>query len=302
MAATEILIVEDENLVAKDIQRGLESFGYVVSGVVTRGEEAVDAARTAEPNLILMDIVLRGKMDGIEAAARIRNTHDIPVVFLTAYGDDVSIQRAKTTEPYGYILKPFVERELQAVVKFALYKHRAKSKSDQSHQRMINDMRTYLHVGSRRLNFESVDCTSLLNQALDNLNAVIQESKAAITTSALPTLTVDAQHFILLFQNLIDNAIRYRSDRPLLVHLAAVLEDDYWKFSVCDNGIGIDADETERIFDVLRRLDTEPKKSGNGIGLAICRKIVERHRGRIWVESEPGEGSTFYFTVPAADG
>ena len=134
--------------------------------------------------------------------------------------------------------------------------------------------------------------------ALKNLNAAILESGAVITSDLLPQVVGDQGHLAQLFQNLISNAINYRSDRPPLVHVGARENEHQWLFSVKDNGIGIKPEYLQTIFGVFKRLQgTIP---GTGIGLAICSKVVERHGGRIWVESQPGVGSEFFFTLPTA--
>jgi len=123
MAKSKILIVEDENIVAKDIQNTLISLGYAVQAIVSSGEKAIKEVEQARPELVLMDIMLKGKMSGIEAANYIREHFDIPVVFLTAYTDDGTVGKAKISEPYGYIIKPFKEKELQTTIEMAIYKH-----------------------------------------------------------------------------------------------------------------------------------------------------------------------------------
>ena len=123
MANESVLVVEDEGIVAMHIENILKSLGYTVSGTFSSGEEAIETAKNFRTDLVLMDIVLKGKMDGIEAADHIRNNFDIPVIFLTAYGDESTLHRAKITEPYGYLLKPFKERELHIAIEIALYKH-----------------------------------------------------------------------------------------------------------------------------------------------------------------------------------
>jgi len=134
-AKVRILVVEDEGIVAKDIQNTLKGLGYGVSARASSGEEAIDKAADTQPDLILMDIVLKGGMDGVEAAEQIRTRFDIPVVYLTAYSDEETLQRAKITEPYGYVLKPFSERELQSNIEMALHKHRMAVKLKESEQR-----------------------------------------------------------------------------------------------------------------------------------------------------------------------
>ena len=123
MSKTKILVVEDESIVAMDIKQRAEGLGYEVIGITPSGEEALEIIREDPPDLILMDIVLKGKIDGIEAAQRIHDNYDIPVLYLTAYSDEETLKRAKITEPFGYIIKPFEDRELHGSVEIAIYKH-----------------------------------------------------------------------------------------------------------------------------------------------------------------------------------
>jgi PAS domain S-box-containing protein len=132
MSNVKILVVEDESIVAMDIKQRAESLGYTVTAVTPSGEKAVKIAEETTPDLVLMDIVLKGEIDGIEAAQRIKNAHDIPIVYLTAYSDEKTLKRAKVTEPFGYIIKPFEDRELHSAVEMALYKHKMESKLKES--------------------------------------------------------------------------------------------------------------------------------------------------------------------------
>ncbi|MFZ2414789.1 MAG: response regulator [Minisyncoccia bacterium] len=135
MTVPRILIVEDERIVADDLKETLKSFGYNVVGSVVSGEDSITRARELKPDLIMMDISLAGEMDGIEAAGEIRKIHDIPIIFLTAFADEKILARARITEPYGYILKPFNERELKTVIEIALYKHNLDAKLRESEER-----------------------------------------------------------------------------------------------------------------------------------------------------------------------
>jgi light-regulated signal transduction histidine kinase (bacteriophytochrome) len=134
-----------------------------------------------------------------------------------------------------------------------------------------------------------------------NLEAAIRESGAAVTRTALPTVLANGTELVQLFQNLLGNAVKFRKDQAPVVAVAAQRHGDAWHFAVRDNGIGIDPQYAERIFAPFERLHSQREYSGTGIGLAICKKIVERHGGRIWVESEPGKGACFCFTLPAVE-
>ncbi|MFB3895169.1 MAG: ATP-binding protein [bacterium] len=165
-------------------------------------------------------------------------------------------------------------------------------------QRMINDLLTFSRISTRGKPFESIDCESILNEAHTNLLMAIQENQAMVTHDALPTIQADESQLILLFQNLIGNAIKFHSQGPPRIHVSTQEKENDWLFAVRDNGIGIAPEYFDRIFIIFQRLHGKEAYPGTGIGLAICKKIVERHGGKIWVESEPGKGSTFYFTIP----
>ncbi len=193
-------------------------------------------------------------------------------------------------------------------------------------RRLINDLLAYSRVGTRGKPFEPTDCNFALDHALANLQIAIEETGAAVTSDPLPTVVADEGQLVQLFQNLIGNACKFHGAEPPRVHVSArqvALQGDKetggqgdkekmpvsvspglrvplsWEFSVRDNGIGIDPQQFERMFMIFQRLHTVAEYPGTGIGLAICKKIVGRHGGRIWVESQPGQGSTFYFTLPA---
>jgi light-regulated signal transduction histidine kinase (bacteriophytochrome) len=166
---------------------------------------------------------------------------------------------------------------------------------------LLRGLRVYMEVSATdHPPAEEIEAGEVLNRTLLNLQAAIEESGASITFDALPRVRVHEFQLEQLFQNLIGNAIRYRNGIPR-IKIAAALQDKNWLFSVRDNGIGIEARFKEQIFGVFKRLHTNSQHPGTGMGLAICQRIVERAGGRIWVESEPGKGSTFYFTIPAAD-
>ncbi|MDI6760868.1 MAG: ATP-binding protein, partial [Candidatus Brocadiaceae bacterium] len=166
-------------------------------------------------------------------------------------------------------------------------------------QGLINALLTYSRVGTHGGLFEPTDCNILLKQALANLQVAIEESNADVTSTPLPVVKCDATQLVQLFQNLVGNALKFRTDRPPRVNISSERKGNEWVFSVKDNGIGIDPQHFDRIFLIFQRLHTKEQYAGSGIGLSICKKIVERHGGRIWVESVPEQGTTFYFTIPA---
>jgi light-regulated signal transduction histidine kinase (bacteriophytochrome) len=155
-------------------------------------------------------------------------------------------------------------------------------------------------VGSQTRPLESVDCTDLLDRVIRDLGQAIADQGAAITHDPLPTVPADPLLLSQLFQNLLSNAIKFHGADPPRVHIWAVRDGEMWQFHVQDNGIGIAEEHLERIFAIFQRLHPRSRYPGTGIGLAICKKIVERHGGRIRVDSLPGEGTTFSFTIPAA--
>jgi PAS domain S-box-containing protein len=164
-------------------------------------------------------------------------------------------------------------------------------------QRLINDLLTYSRVGTRGKPLETTDTHALLGEAIINLAAQIEEKRAIITNDDLPTVLADTSQLMQVFQNLISNAIKFLGENVPHIHVSAQDKGREWVFSVRDNGIGIEKQYAERVFIIFQRLHTRQEYPGTGIGLAVCKKIVERHGGRIWFDSEPGRGSTFFFTI-----
>jgi PAS domain S-box-containing protein len=164
--------------------------------------------------------------------------------------------------------------------------------------RLVTDLLDFSRVNTRGKQPEPVEMETVLKRALENLQAAIRDSDAQITHDPLPTVQGDASQLVQLMQNLVGNAIKFRSpDRPVRICIGAQKKDDEWVFSVKDEGIGIEPQYAEKIFLIFQRLHSRAEYPGTGIGLAICKKIVERHGGRIWVESQSGQGSTFFFTI-----
>ena len=164
-------------------------------------------------------------------------------------------------------------------------------------QRLIRDLLEYSRVGSEHKSFEETDCEVVFQQAMQNLSASVRERHAEVTHDPLPTVHANPTHLTQVFQNLIGNALKFQGESPSRIHVGAKALPDGWEFSVRDNGVGIPADQLDRIFSIFQRLHGQSEYPGTGIGLAICKRIVEKYGGQIRVESEPGTGSIFYFTL-----
>jgi light-regulated signal transduction histidine kinase (bacteriophytochrome) len=169
-------------------------------------------------------------------------------------------------------------------------------------QKLISDLLDYSRVGSCDMEISPVESGAALEQALENLKLAIAENEATITHDPLPVVTADESQLVRLFQNLVANALKFHGQEPLTVHVGVERKENEWLFSVRDNGIGIAPEHFEKIFLIFKRVYSREEYPGTGVGLAVCKKIVERHGGRIWVEAEPEKGATFFFTLPAEGG
>lgn len=216
-------------------------------------------------------------------------------------------------EQFAYVASHDLQEPLRAVVSYVQllqkrYAGQLDERADkyigyaveggQRMQTLINDLLTYSRVGRGVEELEPIDSQVALSRALASLSTAIDDSGVTVTADELPVVLANETMLAQLFQNLIGNAIKFRGDEPLRIHVSAERGDEEWLFAVRDNGIGIAPEYTERIFVIFQRLHGREEYPGTGIGLAICKKIVERHGGRIWVESAPGSGATFFFTLP----
>lgn len=165
-------------------------------------------------------------------------------------------------------------------------------------QRLIQDLLAYSQVNRPGEAFMPTSVEAIVDFAFRNLQSAVEESRAIVTRDPLPTVRANDKQLLQLFQNLLSNALKFRGEQPPCVHVSAKRHANEWLFSVRDNGIGIDPQYADRIFIVFQRLHTIAEYPGTGIGLAICKKIVEHHGGRMWMESQLGKGATFYFTIP----
>jgi PAS domain S-box-containing protein len=217
-------------------------------------------------------------------------------------------------EQFAYVASHDLQEPLRMVASYVQllqkrYKGKLDVKADQyihfavdgalRMQKLIEGLLAYSRITRRGADFRTVDTNHIFSQAVSNLSAAIQDSMAIITKDHLPAVPGDENQLIQLFQNLIGNAMKFRKpDTPPLVHVSAKRGEAEWIFSVRDNGIGISPEYYDRVFLIFQRLHTRQEYPGTGIGLALCKRIIERHNGHIWVESVPGEGTIFFFTIP----
>ena len=377
MGGPQILVVEDESIVAMDLRQKLLALGYCVPAVTGSGEEAVEIAGRIRPDLVLMDIKLNGELDGIEAGKQIRDQHDLAVVYVTAYADEATLERAKFTEASGYLLKPVDQRTLQTAVKFAVYKHSMEKKlKDKEHRlsdalnkareadrlksqllstvshelrnplaaikgfaTMLLDTQDELEQAKKREFLQEIDAASdrltiLIDHLLEfarleagmlpikpvptDLKEVVAGALGHLKIRApekpvslrihpgLPRVAADPQRLRQVFDNLLDNALKYT---PALssIEIDGVEDTEdsnpVVRISVMDSGPGIPKEQLERIFEPFQQSgeNSGPRPGGVGLGLAICRRIIQAHGGHIWAESANGHGATFVITMPVAN-
>ena len=220
----------------------------------------------------------------------------------------------KELEQFAFVVSHDLQEPLRTVTSYVqLLERRYKDALDQDAtdfiyyavdgaarmRRLIQDMLRFSRVGTRGRELEPTPVGEILRQVLQDLQVALEESKGEVRSGDLPTVMADPGQLRQLMQNLIGNAIKFRRDEPPIVRIKAEKEGEAWCLSIRDNGIGIEPQFCKMIFGVFKRLHGRDAYPGTGIGLAICKKIVERHGGRLWVESEPGEGTTFHFTMMA---
>jgi PAS domain S-box-containing protein len=241
----------------------------------------VTARRRAEQQLERYTAELRRSNQELERFAYVAS-HDLqqPLRMVTGY---LRLLEQRSRERLDEQSQAFVQHALDGATRM---------------QGMIRALLNLSRISTRGQPFAPTDVERVLDDALANLALALEESGAQVTRDPLPTVQADGGQLMRVFQNLIDNAIKFRGQAPLRIHVAAQRRNAQWVLAVGDNGPGFDPGQAERIFEIFGRLHAHQTYPGTGMGLAICKKIVERHGGRIWVESEPGAGATFYFTLP----
>ena len=184
-----------------------------------------------------------------------------------------------------------LDEEAQGFVQIAV-------KSARRMKALIEDVLSFSRTGREDLKFAPTDCQLLVDKTIESLQPLLQETDTKITRDPLPTINANEVLIGQVFQNLINNAVKFRGAKAPRIHISAQERKTDWEFSIKDNGIGIEKEYADRIFLIFQRLHGPEKYPGTGIGLALCKRIIERYKGRIWVESEPGEGSCFFFKIP----
>ncbi|MFM9902397.1 MAG: ATP-binding protein [Polaromonas sp.] len=246
-------------------------------------EKALQAAkRELEVRLQRTEVLLQSNSD-LQQFAFIAS-HDLrsPLRSITGYLDLLQARYAQSLDAKAFDL---IKRTAGAAAKM---------------DRLTDGLLSYARLDAYDQPLQDVDCNKAVADSVLLIDGAIAESGATLQLGELPHVTGNASHLVQLFQNLMDNAIKYRQQRPPAITVSAQRGDGEWTFSVVDNGIGIDAQHRDRIFKIFERLHSDSDRMGSGIGLAVCQRIVERRGGRLWVDSVPGEGSTFFFTIPDA--
>lgn len=274
--------------------RYLHSQGEVIRGSDGKAVRMIGFVQDVTERKAAEDAIFRSREDLTLKAAELSRSNSELEQFAYVASHDLQ-EPLRMVASYVQLLKKRYGGKLDAdadeFIQFAV-------EGAQRMQGLIDDLLTYSRVGTRGKPFVPTDSAAALKTATDNLEVAISESRAVIRAGPLPTVTADATQLTQLFQNLLSNAIKYRRDKDPEIAVSARREAGAWLFAVADNGIGIDPAHFDRIFIIFQRLQARDETSGSGIGLALCKKIVERHGGRIWVESQPGKGSTFLFTIP----
>ncbi len=307
------LLVPAREIDARDVARNGYS-GTDIGGMVGQKRQ-VDGRRsdgTAFPIELAVSEVRLGD-ERIFTAMVSDVTERVRVQEALAQRAEELVRRNEELAQFAYVASHDLQEPLRMVASYTQllerrYKGRLDSDADEfisyavdganRMQRLLRALLTYSRVGTQGQAFRQIDCEAVFRRVVANLQAAIEENNAEVTHDPLPTVMADPSQLDQIFQNLVSNAVKFQDNGNPRVHVSATREDDAWRFTVRDNGIGIDPEYFERIFVIFQRLHTKDEYPGTGMGLAICKKIVEHHGGRMWVESRLGRGAEFNFTIP----
>jgi len=296
------------------IQKMLETVHN--TGESIRFEAMGSTHKTTPPNYRVQigPIQRDGEMIGMIVIATDITERRIIEQAVSKYAEDLA-RSNHDLEEFAYIASHDLQEPLRMISSYLtlLQKNYAPQLEDEANEfieiaitgakrlrQLIRSLLAYSRINRTEVPTSPVDCTLILNNTLRILQLAIEDADATIIADDLPTILGDGEQIGILFQNLISNALKFHSDQPPQIKIAATKENDHmWQFSVSDNGIGMKPKNTNRIFTIFQRLHTTDEYPGTGVGLAICKKIVDRHNGRIWVKTKPGQGTTFFFTLPA---
>jgi signal transduction histidine kinase len=296
-------------------EKGLHTPLILVTGALNT-ETAVECVKQGAMDYVLKDHLARLSISVRRAIEEVRLRQERARAQEQLANKVEELARSNCDlEQFAYVASHDLQEPLRMVASYTqLLSERYKGKLDSAADRYINyavegatrmqalleDLLAFSRIGHNGASAELTDVNSAIQEVLKNLALPLKEHSVTVTCNPLPTILADRFHVVQVFQNLIANAIKFRAKRNPCVTISAEKKGHEWVFSVFDNGIGIAADHKDLVFKIFQRLHTRTEYPGNGIGLAICRKIVEHNGGRIWVESELGHGSNFRFTFPVA--
>lgn len=276
-------------------------------------ESALDIMKTQNKEALIILEELKEKNTQLEVTNLELEEKNEELQYLMKDIQDTKEKIADTLDQFAFIAAHDLQEPLRTVVSFTQlikkkYANELGNKADEymgyvidgamKMKSLLDDLLAYSQIGSYKKPFEKCDANKIVKSVLRDLKIIIEKNDAIIHLSDLPEIKADKSEIKKVFHNLIINAIKYSGDDDPEVYISATEEEDNWCFSVHDNGIGIDEKFHERIFLIFQRLNKKGDILGTGIGLAICKKVIDYHKGEIWVESDPGQGSTFYFTIP----
>jgi PAS domain S-box-containing protein len=304
---------EEMDILAR-VGRG-ESVAHFDTVRLRKGGERVDVSVSISPIKDTRGIIIGGSNIARDISQRKRAEEKLAAQAEELARQAQELERSNADlEQFAYVASHDLQEPLRMVTAYTqLLSERYSEKLDESAQKfigyaqdgalrmqvLIQDLLAFSRVGRKEDAFTNVDCNGVMAEVKQSLTSAIEESGAVINCGELPTVSADRTQMAQLFQNLIGNAIKFRGKKAPAISVFAERKNGDWWFSVSDNGIGIAPEYAENVFVIFQRLHARAEYPGNGIGLAICKKIVERYGGKIWVESKPDSGSTFRFTLPA---